>query len=171
MFTDAPEFRLWLFKNPEPDCSFSIRWQVMGGRGTLLLPRGGGTDAAPAAASGTHTQMSQEDLAQSRFVVVSQRSNSRNQFVLGPFDKSRLDAMKASAWTALIMDQGGSRLTLSERTSESPQGTTDPHTQAISRIDELERALAAAQQRVATLTRRVAILESEIDAAGDTSAG
>ena len=171
MFTDAPEFRLWVQRDPESDPPYALRWQVMGGRGTLLLPRGGGTDASPAAPSGTQTQMSADDLQATRFVVVSDRSGTRNQFHLSPLSADPLAALEAGGWTTLEIDDLGSALALPQSANADLIEDTDPHDKAATRIAALESELAAAQQRVATLTRRVAELEGEIDAAGDSSAG
>jgi len=171
VFTDAPEFRLWIQRAPGSESPFALRWQVMGGRGTLLLPRGGGTDAAPATSSGTRSQLTLSDLATTRFLVVSDRSGSRNQFQLGPFEQAALGALDAAIWTALTMDQGGTALALPIFAQPEQEPAISPQAESQVRIAELEQALTDAQQRVAALTSRVAELEGKIDAAGGPSAG
>lgn len=171
MFTDAPEFRLWIQHDSRSEPPFALRWQVIGGRGTLFLPRGGGTDAAPATPSGTRSQLDIEDLQATRFVVVSDRSGARHPFELGPFTSDALTALDADTWTALVADQGGTALRLPSSPQESDTLRADPPGEKSTKIEELERALHTSQQRVAALTRRVAELEGQLDAARDPVAG
>jgi hypothetical protein len=168
VFTNAPDFRLWVCSDPSSVPPFSLRWQVIAGRATLLLPRGGGTDAAPASSSATRVQMSLEDLNLTRFVVVSDHSGARHMFRVGPIELPALQALQPSTWTALQLD-GASALILNHPGPVLPAPA--PAAPEAARIAALEAALEQSQQRVVALTRRVAELEGEIDAAGDGSAG
>ncbi len=169
MFTQAPEFRIWLQRDPDGDPPFRLRWQVMGGRGTLLLPRGGGTDAAPATPSGTLSDLSPASLEEARFIVVSDRSGGRNQFSLGPFEPESLHGLGSGAWTTLTMNQAGTALVLpagpppAENTPSQAEEAPDQD-----RIRELKVALAAAQQEVLDLTHQVQELEGRVASPSDS---
>ena len=163
MFTDAPEFRLWIQRASDAEPPFRLRWQVMDGRGTLLLPRGGGTDAAPATSSGTQSQLSATDVIQTRFLVVSDRGGKRNQFALDGLAKAQLDALDDTGWHALGLDTSGASLVIPTKPTPPPPAQAPPSPQQ--RIQDLEASLAKAQSRVSELTRRVEELEAELRSA------
>ena len=170
MFTNAPEFRLWLQRNTAEDPPFRLRWQVLEGRGTLVLPRGGGKDAAPATSSGTLSHLSPSALHQARFVVVSDASGGRNLFSLGPFDLVRLDQLDNEAWIALDWNPEGTALELPPSPAGDPIAPPPPPAPitAQDRIHTLEEALARTERRAEGLSRRVADLERQIQALGGT---
>jgi len=163
VFTNAPEFRLWIARNPEEEPPFRLRWQVMAGRGTMLLPRGAGLDSAPASSSGTLNQLDRPSLENSRFFVVSDRGTSRNHFALGPFEAEDLEALETGKWHPLEMGHSGAlQLHLGATTIDFEPSNHDPGNPE-NRIAQLESNLGDAHQRVSSLTQQIAALQDRIE--------
>jgi hypothetical protein len=98
-----PHFRIWIRKDDAGPGLFALRFDIVDGRGTLVLPRTAGTAASPAVVTDSATGLTASELAKTRFLVIKDGETERHAFFLGPFSDDELGAVPEKDWADLLI--------------------------------------------------------------------